>query len=166
MTTLKTNWGKHAVTLNWVKSPTLPEGMEVSSAHGFCFYKNKMILVKLDKRGWDIPGGHMELGETPEQCLAREAMEEASIVGSARLIGYTLVDNREDAYRIPGKYPDIGVQAFFRMDVDEVLSFQGEFEASDRIFLYPSEVARTHGAWNIIFEEIMKTALEARVGSV
>jgi 8-oxo-dGTP pyrophosphatase MutT (NUDIX family) len=161
MTQLKTHWGKHAVTLEWVKSQTLPEDMVISSAHGFCFYENGIFLVNIDTRGWDLPGGHMEPGETPEECFAREAMEEASISGPAKLIGYTLVDNREDLYRIPGKYPDIGVQAFYRMDVEKVLTFDNQFESSERILSYPEEVPEYHAGWNVIFDEILDAALEA-----
>ncbi len=161
MTKLRTHWGKHAVTLEWVKSETLPEGMVISSAHGFCFYQNTVVLVQIDGRGWDTPGGHMEDGETVEQCFAREAMEEASIIGSSRLIGYTLVDNREDLYRVPGKYPDIGVQAFFRMDIEKVVTFDNTLESSDRIFVYPEEIADYHAGWNSILEEILEVALEA-----
>lgn len=161
MTQLKTHWGKHAVTLEWVKSQTLPKDMTISSAHGFCFYENGIFLVNIDTRGWDLPGGHMEVGETPEECFAREAVEEASIFGSSKLIGYTLVDNREDIYRVPGKYPDIGVQAFFRMDVEKVVTFDNQFESSDRILVYPEEIPDYHAGWNVILEEILEAALEA-----
>jgi 8-oxo-dGTP diphosphatase len=154
MTKLKTHWGKHAVTLEWMKSQTLPD-MPISSAHGFCFYENGIFLVNIDTRG------HIEEEETPEQCFAREAMEEASIFGTSKLIGYTLVDNREDLYRVPGKYPDIGVQAFFRMDVEKVLTFDNKFESSDRMLFYPEELPDYHAGWNIILEEILEAALEA-----
>ena len=28
---------------------------------------------------WDVPGGHVEMGETPEQCIIREMKEEMEI---------------------------------------------------------------------------------------
>jgi 8-oxo-dGTP diphosphatase len=28
---------------------------------------------------WDVPGGHIEQGETPEQCIAREMKEEINL---------------------------------------------------------------------------------------
>lgn len=160
MTKLKTHWGKHAVTLEWVKSKTLPD-MPISSAHGFCFYEGRIFLVNIDTRGWDLPGGHMEAGETPEECFAREAVEEASIFGSSKLIGYALVDNREDLYRIPGKYPDIGVQAFYRMDVEKVVTFDNQFESNDRMLFYPDELPETHAGWNVVLADALEVAIEA-----
>lgn len=35
--------------------------------------------TKHSENTWAFPGGHLEVGETPEQCAAREAMEEAGI---------------------------------------------------------------------------------------
>jgi 8-oxo-dGTP diphosphatase len=44
---------------------------------------NQVLLMK--RKGphgpgtWTTPGGHMEFGETPEQCAAREAKEEVGV---------------------------------------------------------------------------------------
>ncbi|MFF3851138.1 NUDIX domain-containing protein [Streptomyces sp. NPDC002328] len=45
-----------------------------------------------DPGAWSLPGGAMEGDETPEECVARELMEEAGIVVDG-LVRFTVIDN-------------------------------------------------------------------------
>ena len=58
-------------------SPILPPRALITMAAVFAFDKDRLLLVDLVERGWDIPGGHLEGQEPPEEAVRREAREEA-----------------------------------------------------------------------------------------
>lgn len=163
MTQVTTTWGKHEVILHWLAIEDLPKDAVITTAHGICFSDPEhILLVNLDTRGWDFPGGHMEGSETPEECFLREAMEEACISGDLTLIGYVAVDNRNDNFWDSSMYPAIGYQAYYRMDITEFHPFLQDFESSERNTFAVSDVKVIHQRWNDLYETILETALNVR----
>ena len=55
----------------------LPPAQAVTAVFALGVKDGKMVLIDDEERGWDIPGGHVEPGETLDQALRREVREEA-----------------------------------------------------------------------------------------
>lgn len=63
--------------------------------------EGKIILTKHKNRGWEIPGGKVEPGESPLEAAQRELMEEAGVkVKDLTFIGQYIVDQGKNAPRI------------------------------------------------------------------
>ena len=128
-------WLPQPNEISLILDETLPPLHLITSALALAFHEDTFLMTKLHQRGWDIPGGHIEPGETPEQTMRREVMEEAAVeLGRVRLFGYqrirllgaVLVDYR---YPQPDSY-----QVFYIGRVAKVLPFIPTAEASDRAF--------------------------------
>jgi len=161
LTTTYVNWGKSRVKLTWEKSNKLPPQGLVTSVHGFCFRNNELLLVNVNHRGWDIPGGRIESGETPEECFKREALEEGYVEGECELLGYIIVDHTENPFwNEVSPYPKIGFQVFYKMNITKLHSFEGKYESVQRKFVSPNDVALYHHGWHHVYQEMLECALK------
>lgn len=158
MTGITVDWGGHMVNLSWMPD-LLPERSLITSAHGFCFRNNKLLMVNLHDRGWDFPGGHIEKGETAEMCFKREAMEEGYVEGDCTLLGSIEVNHSENSlWNESSLYPKVGFQVFYMMDIRVLRRFEAGFESSERTFINPEDVAQYYKGWHAVYEEILEYA--------
>jgi 8-oxo-dGTP pyrophosphatase MutT (NUDIX family) len=57
------------------------------SVKGVLVRADRVLLVRNERDEWELPGGRIEPGETPEECVAREIAEESGLpVETAEII--------------------------------------------------------------------------------
>lgn len=102
-------WAPAPNSLSCVLGP-VPPG-PITSTFLFVTCGERVLLVDVASRGWDLPGGHLEPGETFEEAWRRELSEEAGVVLegtlSPRVLGALRLHveaDRPDGYPYP--YPD------------------------------------------------------------
>lgn len=88
----------------YVGHPTPPRELCVTA---FCFaFRDGKIALTRHHRGWDVPGGHSEPGESMDDCARRETFEETGLrVGELSLIAVHRVDQKKPHERDGRPYP-------------------------------------------------------------
>ncbi len=114
-------WGANADTAwEFYISDTLPIDTDISAVMGISFWDGKIALTKT-KRGWEIPGGHVESGENTHACLARELNEEIGAVNilTKKLFGFRKIINPDrKVYGTEGKqYPRNTLVPYYLVDL-------------------------------------------------
>lgn len=77
----------------------LPHDLPVTQVYGFCFNQHGEILLTFDQGAYGLPGGKPEAGETPEETLIREVLEEVQCeLADLEYIGYQHVTDDPDKF--------------------------------------------------------------------
>jgi 8-oxo-dGTP diphosphatase len=130
------------VTLTWFDPPFRPEPPHSNQAYGICFTGDGLIVLGAcdshDGRYWNLLGGGVEQGETLEDCLVREVMEEGCArVVESRYIGCQRVDD-PDHPAGPRRY----YQTRFWARV-ELLPWEPRHEIDERRLVRPEDFLQT-----------------------
>ena len=141
-----------AQNLSWLPQPNeshvvlssqLPPGEMIATALVLAFDKDHLLQTRLAARGWDIVGGHIEPGESPEEAARREAYEEAGArLKELHLLGYQrlrLLGPRPASYRYT--YPD-SYQVFYWTQIEALDEFIPTEEARERALFAPEDARK------------------------
>lgn len=141
----------------------LPKIEEVTCSFVLAFENDKLLLTNLNERGWDIPGGHIESGETQEEAAIRELYEEAGVrVGKLNYLGYeeiSLFGSKPQEYKYP--FPN-SYMVFYCARITSLDSYDANVESAGR-GLFSLEKARKINWVNEnlgLYEEALKRTRE------
>jgi 8-oxo-dGTP diphosphatase len=116
---------------------------QITSCFVFAVHEHKLLMIR-PERGWGLPGGHREENESPEDCVRREALEEAVVkLGGLDLIGAweakKILHTEKNA-----KYPDLAYQLLYFANVKKIMPFKSDFEILERAFVNLKDVPQLH----------------------
>jgi 8-oxo-dGTP pyrophosphatase MutT (NUDIX family) len=122
----------------------LPDKDLITACFVFAVHDGDNVIMSRPERGWGLVGGHREGDETAEECVRREAYEEAAItLGDLTLIGRWATKKK---FHSPHnrKYPDRGYQLLFVADVTKIDQFTPQLEIAERAIVPFAQVPHYH----------------------
>lgn len=121
----------------WIASPIFSEGGPVNHIECVVINNEGKFLVMKEYGNWSIPGGAPNEGESYEQAITREVLEEVNIkIGDLQMLGYNKIVSLDDSQ---GTFYHI----VYKATVKKIMPRTPDPESGDTldyIFVDPAEV--------------------------
>jgi ADP-ribose pyrophosphatase YjhB (NUDIX family) len=151
------NWSGCLYKLRWVQPDDLPNNPLITTSHGYCF-KDETIVVVENHRGCELPGGHIEEGESFVKAFKREVREEACVlIDSIKCLGFIEAVPLDST--APSKYSNLSYMAFCSAIITAEMDFTSDFECLSRQYIEPEDIRTVHHTWHDIYEPSLLAAL-------
>ena len=137
----------------------LPSIEQTLTAHCMPFTKDgEIIAINIVGRGIDIPGGHIDEGETAVEAMQREAVEEAQIVVEDPIL--------IDIWQLSSTDITLGLSEkpyllLYATKVKSMLEFKPNEESNQRLLLSKDEFIARYFAGEIQAEYLIDKAMLA-----
>ena len=154
-----------SATVETYLSDELPPLELCPSSYALVFKDGALLQTDLREgerptRVLDVPGGHIDAGEDPEQSVIRETFEETGVrVEMPKLVAYkkiTIHSPKPEGYRYP--HP-VSYMLYYLCKVSEETPFEGNADTHGRVWLAPDEYEKS--PWylqeKIMVDKILKS---------
>ena len=150
--------------VEFYRDTRIPQKDLITSVHVFAFLDDQILFTKHPDRDWDIPGGHIERDETPEEALEREVYEETCVkLRDIRIFGYLKIILLESDPPMPKyPYPESYILLYIAR-VGSMDPFVPEFETLNRK-LFPPEAAKNL-SWVQRFQDLYDAAFREHMNA-
>ena len=134
----------------------IPPIEQCATSFGFVFVDEKVLLTRLRFRDWDLPGGPIDPGETPQEAVLRGVWEETNeklkIIEPIGIQEFELLRPKPEGYRWP--YP-ISVQIYYLCELLELGTLDVNNQYYERRFFSPQEarLVPTMANHDLMYEE-------------
>lgn len=147
----------------FILDDVLPPVDLVTAVCAFAFDGDRFLMTRLARRGWSIPGGHVEARETPLEAVMREVYEETrAVLGELGLLGYQkniICGPKPADYGYP--HP-LSFQVIYWARIEGLEPFVRTEEALERGLFAPAEAREMR--WVQQYPEVYDAALAHVVG--
>lgn len=121
----------------------------------FAFYGDKLVLAELPGRGWCIPSGRIESGESAEEAARRETFEEAGVtLGRVACLGHFVLKDRTTGA--------VRHAPTFIADVQGLEEVPPESESTGRLLVHLEDIAGLYYSWDDLLAAVFEEAAAAR----